>query len=100
MEQHIHSGELLVLNRMVETKDGDIVVARLGRGFTVKRLHTEKDTGPGSCRRALRIPDEDLAEGGAALNEEADGCGPAGSRQSCRRCEGRCPYSQTAPSLD
>ena len=43
MEPRIHSGELLVVDRMVETKDGDIVVARLGPEFTVKRLHTEED---------------------------------------------------------
>ena len=45
MEPRIHSGELLVVDRMVETKDGDIVVARLGQEFTVKRLHTEEDGG-------------------------------------------------------
>lgn len=39
MEPRIHSGELLVVDRMVQTKDGDIVVARLGCEFTVKRLH-------------------------------------------------------------
>lgn len=43
MEPRIHSGELLVVDRMVETKDGDIVVARLGQEFTVKRLHMEED---------------------------------------------------------
>lgn len=43
MEPRIHSGELLVVDRMVETKDGDIVVARLGQELTVKRLHTEED---------------------------------------------------------
>ena len=43
MEPRIHSGELLVVDRMVETKDGDVVVARLGQEFTVKRLHTEED---------------------------------------------------------
>src|SRR5215211_3356491 len=43
MEPRIHSGELLVVDRMVETKDGDVVVARLGCEFTVKRLHTEED---------------------------------------------------------
>ena len=43
MEPRIHSGELLVVDRMAETKDGDIVVARLGCEFTVKRLHTEED---------------------------------------------------------
>jgi DNA polymerase V len=28
---------------MVETRDGDVVVACLGQEFTVKRLHTEED---------------------------------------------------------
>jgi DNA polymerase V len=41
MEPRIHSGELLVVDRMVETKDGDVVVARVGEEFVVKRLHTE-----------------------------------------------------------
>ena len=36
------TGQFLV-DRMVETKDGDVVVARLGCEFTVKRLHTEED---------------------------------------------------------
>ena len=45
MEPRIHSGELLVVDRMVETKDGDVVVARLGQEFTVKRLHTEEGGG-------------------------------------------------------
>ena len=43
MEPRIHAGELLVVDRMVETMDGDVVVARLGCEFTVKRLHTEED---------------------------------------------------------
>jgi DNA polymerase V len=43
MEPRIHCGELLVVDRMVETKDGDIVVARLGQEFTVKRLSIEED---------------------------------------------------------
>jgi DNA polymerase V len=43
MEPRIHSGELLVVDRMVETWDGDVVVARVGQEFTVKRLHTEED---------------------------------------------------------
>lgn len=43
MEPRIHAGELLVVDRMVETKDGDIVVARRGQEFTVKRLHTGED---------------------------------------------------------
>jgi DNA polymerase V len=53
MEPRIHSGELLVVDRMVETKDGDIVVARLGQEFTVKRLHTEED---GSIRLVSENP--------------------------------------------
>lgn len=43
MEPQIHCGELLVVDRMAETRDGDIVVARLGQEFMVKRLHTEQD---------------------------------------------------------
>jgi DNA polymerase V len=43
MEPRIHSGELLVVDRMMETKDGDVVVARLGQEFTVKRLRIEED---------------------------------------------------------
>lgn len=43
MEPRIHSGELLVVDRMFKTKDGDVVVARLGQEFTVKRLHAEED---------------------------------------------------------
>src|SRR5215218_3191083 len=42
MEPRIHSGELLVVDRMVETKDGDVVIARVGQEFMVKRLHTEE----------------------------------------------------------
>jgi DNA polymerase V len=43
MEPRIHADELLVVDRMAETKDGDVVVARVGCEFTVKRLHTEED---------------------------------------------------------
>lgn len=42
MEPCIHAGELLVSDRMVETKAGDVVVARVGEEFTVKRLHIEE----------------------------------------------------------
>lgn len=45
MEPKIHSGALLVVDRMAETKDHDIVVARLGSDFMVKRLHLEDDGG-------------------------------------------------------
>lgn len=53
MEPRIHDGELLVVDRMVETKDGDIVIARLGCEFMVKRLHTE---GDGSIRLLSENP--------------------------------------------
>ena len=43
MEPRIHDGELLVVDRMVETKDGDVVIARLGCEFMVKRLQTGED---------------------------------------------------------
>ena len=43
MEPRIHTGELLVVDRMAETRDGDVVVARVGQEFMVKRLHTEDD---------------------------------------------------------
>jgi DNA polymerase V len=43
MEPRIHAGELLVVDRMAETRDGDVVVARIGYEFTVKRLHMEED---------------------------------------------------------
>ena len=45
MEPRIHAGELLVVDRMAETRDGDVVVARIGSEFMVKRLHTEVDGG-------------------------------------------------------
>jgi DNA polymerase V len=38
MEPLIFSGELLIVDKMVETKDKDIVVARLGDDLCVKRL--------------------------------------------------------------
>lgn len=43
MEPKIHPGALLVVDRMVETKDDDIVIARIGSEFFVKRLHIERD---------------------------------------------------------
>ena len=43
MEPRIHDGELLVVDRMAETKDGDVVVARIGSEFMVKRLHIKAD---------------------------------------------------------
>jgi len=43
MESLICSGELLVVDRMPETKDKDIVVARLGNELGVKRLRILDD---------------------------------------------------------
>jgi DNA polymerase V len=44
MEPVIHSGALIVVDRMLETKDGDIVIARVGSELCVKRLRIS-DTG-------------------------------------------------------
>lgn len=38
----IHPGALLVVDRMVETKDDDVVVARINDELCVKKLHIEK----------------------------------------------------------
>ena len=43
MESLIYSGELLIVDRMPETKDKDIVVARLGNELCVKRLRILDD---------------------------------------------------------
>lgn len=43
MEPLIQSGALIVVDRMLETKDGDIVIARIGAELCVKRLRIEED---------------------------------------------------------
>ena len=43
MESLICSGELLIVDRMPETKDKDIIVARLGNDLCVKRLRILDD---------------------------------------------------------
>lgn len=43
MEPKIHSGALILVDRMVETKDDDIIVARIGHDLCVKRLSIEDD---------------------------------------------------------
>ncbi len=43
MEPKILTGALTIVDRMAETKDDDIVVARIGSEFMVKKLHIEKD---------------------------------------------------------
>lgn len=41
----IPAGALLVVDRMVETKDEDIVIARIGDELCVKSLRIENETG-------------------------------------------------------
>ena len=43
MEPKIQTGALIIVDRMAETKDEDIIVARIGSEFMVKKLHIEKD---------------------------------------------------------
>lgn len=43
MEPLIQSGALIVVDRMLETTDGDIVIARIGNELCVKRLRIESD---------------------------------------------------------
>jgi DNA polymerase V len=43
METLIHSGDLLVVDKMPETSDKDIVVARIGNDLCVKRLRILDD---------------------------------------------------------
>ena len=43
MESLIHSGDLLVVDKMPETNDKDIVVARIGNDLCVKRLRILDD---------------------------------------------------------
>lgn len=42
MAPGIAPGALLVVDRMAETREGDVVVARLGPEFMVKRLHFDE----------------------------------------------------------
>ena len=41
MEPKIHPGALLVVDKMAETRDDDIIIARIGETFLLKRLHME-----------------------------------------------------------
>lgn len=43
MTPDIQSGDLLVVDRSLQAQDGDIVVATLDGGLTVKRLHKTSD---------------------------------------------------------
>lgn len=41
MEANIHSGDILIVDRSLEAKDGKIVIAVVGGEFTVKRLRIQ-----------------------------------------------------------
>jgi DNA polymerase V len=43
MAPAIQPGALLLVDRMVEAKEGDVVIARVGDELCVKRLHLEED---------------------------------------------------------
>lgn len=43
MSPKIEPGELLVVDRATETKNNDIVVARIGNDLCVKKLHFDRD---------------------------------------------------------
>ena len=45
MAPRIQPGALLLVDRMMETKDDDIIIARIGDELCVKRLHIEPDGG-------------------------------------------------------
>ena len=38
IEENIYDGDLLVVDRFIEPKSGDVIVARLGDGYTVKKF--------------------------------------------------------------
>jgi DNA polymerase V len=61
----IHSGALLLVDRMVEAREGDIVVARVGDELCVKRLHIEE------CGR-IWLLSENSAYGPIVIAEETD----------------------------
>jgi len=41
----IQPGALLLVDRMIETKEGDVIIARIGDELCVKKLHIEGDGG-------------------------------------------------------
>ena len=43
MEPRIHEGALLIVDRMAEAKDDDIIIARIGSEFFVKKLHVDEN---------------------------------------------------------
>jgi len=43
MQKEIHSGDILIVDRSLTPRTGDIVIAALGGEFTVKRIKIEED---------------------------------------------------------
>lgn len=41
MEPKIHPGALLIVDKMAETRDDDIIIARISEAFLLKRLHID-----------------------------------------------------------
>ena len=65
MVPSVQPGSLLVVDRMAETRDGHIVLARIGPEFLVKRLHT------GEAGRILLLSDNE-AYPPVEITEEMD----------------------------
>jgi len=65
MEPLIRPGALLLVDRMVEAAEGDIVVARVGDELCVKRLHMEESG-------QIRLLSENSAYGLIVIAEEVD----------------------------
>lgn len=65
MEPLIQSGALIVVDRMSETNDGDIVIARIGTELCVKRLKIDK-TG------IIRLVPENINYKSIVITEDTD----------------------------
>jgi DNA polymerase V len=65
MEPLIHPGSFVIVDRMVETRDGDIVVARIGAAACVKRLSIGRDG-------RIRLLSENKAYEPIEITEEMD----------------------------
>lgn len=61
----IHPGALLLVDRMVEVREGDIVIARVGDELCVKRLHLEESG-------RIRLLSENEAYEPIVIAEETD----------------------------
>ena len=63
MEPRIHGGSLILVDRMVETKDDDIIVARIGHDLCVKRLRIETDGAVWLLAENPQYPPIQITEG-------------------------------------